>query len=187
MLIGLAGYAQSGKTSTANILKARFGFTDLALADPVRQLAEAIDPIIIYRASESRFMRYSELLAAEGYEEAKKYPEFRRTLQRIGTEAGRQVFGEDVWVGLLFNRIATVQADWRKSNVVVTDVRFPNEAAAIRTWGGRVWRINRRGQTSTDPHPSEAHIATLDVNRDITASDLAELEREVVAAYMEAQ
>lgn len=191
MLIGLTGYARSGKDTAATVLIEKFGFVKLALADPVRQLAEAIDPIVAVnfsRAKGCHDVRYTDLLRDVGYEQAKQNPEFRRTLQRIGTEAMRDIFGPDVWVQLLWRRIGALTYDKPHTNIIVTDVRFPNEVKAIRGWGGRVWRINRGGQTSTDPHPSEAQIPTLDVNRDI-ANDgtLEDLRQHIIDTYMEAQ
>jgi hypothetical protein len=42
--------------------------------------------------------------------------------------------------------------------VLFSDVRFPNEAAAIRERGGKVIRVNRAGLESTDDHASERPI-----------------------------
>jgi hypothetical protein len=40
--------------------------------------------------------------------------------------------------------------------VVITDVRFANEAAAIRSWGGEIIRIDRPGVGPVNGHVSEA-------------------------------
>jgi hypothetical protein len=55
----------------------------------------------------------------------------------MGTEAGRNVFGEAVWVSALEKRIQSVE------NVVIADVRFPNEIEAITSIGGHVLRVRR--------------------------------------------
>ena len=52
-----------------------------------------------------------------------------RLLQLLGTELGRDVFGEDLWVQELARR-------WRARGeppLIVTDVRFPNEFEFLKT------------------------------------------------------
>lgn len=186
-VIGLTGFKQAGKSSTAAFLKAR-GFVEVAFADPVRQLAEAIDPIVTFKSVftdgdgwNDKPMRYTELLKTKGYEGAKKHDEVRRLLQRIGTEAGRQVLGADIWVKLAGRKLA--ECFEQNLSVVVSDVRFPNEAQAIHDFGGMLWRITRTGVAQpTDLHESEAHIPTLPADLDIAAANLTELEDAVTAA-----
>jgi len=60
-------------------------------------------------------------------------------LQLIGTEALRNNFQQDLWFITVQNRI-------RKNpdqNVVISDVRFPNEIKFIQEHGGKLIRINR--------------------------------------------
>jgi deoxynucleotide monophosphate kinase-like protein len=67
-----------------------------------------------------------------------------RSLQLIGTECFRDLVDKDVWVRALFDR-------WEKEGrppMVISDVRFPNEAAAIRAAGG-VALLVRRDTTAT--------------------------------------
>jgi len=66
--------------------------------------------------------------------------ETRRLLQRRGTEEGRQVYGDDVWIRVL--------KTWMRRHMargielfIVPDVRFINEAQAIRDMGGIVIRL----------------------------------------------
>ena len=61
----------------------------------------------------------------------------RKLLQLLGTECGRQIIHPNIWVNALF---ASYLKD---SNWVVTDVRFPNEAQAIKDKGGIVIRVER--------------------------------------------
>jgi len=71
----------------------------------------------------------------EGRYEEKMTP--RLMLQLLGTEAGRQVIHQNIWVNALFS-------DYNKTyNWVITDVRFTNEADVILEKGGIVIRINR--------------------------------------------
>ena len=79
----------------------------------------------------------------------------RQLLQKVGTDAMRDVIHENVWVNALF-------ADYKKlkikvfdrnfdeythienyPNWIITDVRFPNELQAIKNRGGISIRVNR--------------------------------------------
>lgn len=78
----------------------------------------------------------------------------RRFLQRYGTEAHREVFGTDFWVDAL-----TSVLDESVGITVITDVRFENEAHAIRRQGGEVWEILRRDATIAESaHVSESPL-----------------------------
>jgi hypothetical protein len=147
VIVGLAGYAGSGKNAAAEIL-VKAGFRQVAFADPIRRIAETVNPVIGVRLS--RPVHYQDAVAKYGYDEAKRiYPLLRDFLQRLGTEGGRQVLGQNVWVDLT---LAGVDDD---EDVVITDVRFANEALAILNRGGHVIRVTRPGVGPVNDHPSE--------------------------------
>lgn len=155
-LVGLVGYAGSGKDAAAEALVA-VGWTRVAFADPVRQMALAIDPLIPCHVSRSGHL--SAFVAAVGWTEAKRHPEVRRLLQRIGTEAVRDLLGQDVWVTLARRKIAAAG-----TSVVVTDVRFPNEAALIRSHGGALLRVTRPGVSAVNGHVSDQSVDAIQVD-----------------------
>jgi hypothetical protein len=74
----------------------------------------------------------------------------RVMMQRLGTDCIRESFGEDHWVKLMHLRLLRSDAP----RVVISDVRFANEAAMIRTFPSVVVRIDRAGLQS-DSHISE--------------------------------
>ena len=161
MLIGVTGKKRSGKDTLAQALIGA-GFVRVAFADPIRALAYALDPLVWVEADEQyllppavRFLgrgsshRLAWLVDVVGWEAAKNTREVRRTLQRLGADAGRAVLGESVWLDL------GMTAALRHPDVVITDVRFPDEADAVRTAGGLVVRVTRPGVTSTDTHATE--------------------------------
>jgi hypothetical protein len=102
----------------------------------------------------------------------------REYLQLYGTEAHREVFGTDFWVEQVIARPRPP-----RTITVVTDVRFPNEAQAIRSRYGKVWRINREAQIKETAHASEQPLpATLvDLEIDNTGT-LEDLREEVIKA-----
>ena len=97
MIIGLSGYAQTGKDTIAEHLVEHYGFTRIAFADPIRQALYALDPIIPdYPIIPG--IRLSWLLDRSDWEEVKREsPEIRRMLQRLGTEVARNQWGDDFY------------------------------------------------------------------------------------------
>ena len=80
-------------------------------------------------------------------------------LQKMGTEGFRDVFGFDFWVVRLgFDVLGEPNVDF-----VICDVRFPNEAAAVKSWGGFVVNVVRPVFDGPDDgrdsnHPSETAL-----------------------------
>jgi hypothetical protein len=149
-LIGFAGTARSGKDTAAGALLDA-GWTRRAFADKVRAILYAINPVLDEPSYANGFTSLRYEVDQYGWEAVKEmYPEVRVYLQRLGTEGGRKILGQDVWVDALFRDRDT----WGPT--VITDVRFPNEADAIRAHGGLVVAIQRPGQ---EPIRDADHIS----------------------------
>ncbi|MFD6636737.1 hypothetical protein ACFWDN_13040 [Micromonospora chalcea] len=147
LIIGMVGRQRAGKDTFAARLVETHGYVRYSFADNVRKAALAIDPII--DVPTAGYPRLSEAVETLGWEHAKSLSDVRRLLQRLGTDAIRAM-DEDFWVRQL---IGQVEAETRP--VVVTDVRFPNEAAAIERLGGKLVRVVRPNWDSGDLHVSE--------------------------------
>lgn len=153
-IVGLIGKKRSGKDTFGEALVLTSGFTRVAFADPLREAALGLDPIVGRPAlpgqlAPQRDVRLSDVVEAIGWEKAKDLvPEVRRTLERFGTDAIRRL-DEDFWVRMAAEKIQSIEGP-----VVVTDVRFPNEADKIRELGGIVVRIIRPSQE----RPSASHV-----------------------------
>lgn len=178
-LIGLSGYARTGKDEVAKILVSEYGYERRAFADALRKILYALNPVVGWNESwtECEHYRMAEIVDEIGWEAAKtQYDEVRRLLQRLGTEAGRNVLGDDIWVN-------TCLAN-RPPLLVIPDVRFPNEKAAIEGLGGHVIRISRPGVTAVNAHVSEkaldGEIFTYGIDNNGTLGDLATRVRLVV-------
>jgi len=157
-LLGLYGYPGSGKDAAAEVL-VDDGWHRVAFADPMKEMLIAIDPWIdVYREEMVYAYRLSTLIKKHGSLEAVKrgYREVRRLLQKLGTEAGRGVLGPDIWVDAADDRIKDAWA--AGMDVVVTDVRFPNEAKFIKSLGGYLAEVSRPGHQDNG-HVSESHYA----------------------------
>lgn len=179
MIVGITGYAQHGKDTAAQVLVNEFGFVRVGFADALKELALAVNPIVSSNDGIAEYdVRLSDLIdgtpAARsllwreesfGWEVAKKWPEVRRFLQVLGTEA-RKVLGEDVWVHALDN---TLRERMPAANVVIPDVRFPNEANyVVNHRGGELWRVERRNPDGSEfdngvgtEHESEWYVPEL--------------------------
>lgn len=181
-VIGFTGYIGSGKNSAADVLVRECGFTALAFADPLRQMAEILNPLFNlpnkHYTLANGTAHYLDILRAVGYDGAKQIPAVREFLQTLGTEAVRGVIGEGTWIGLLVDKVFAVDGD--TANFAVTDVRFENEAQMIRTLDGFVVRVIKTGQDRTSDHVSEAGIGA---DFTIEASTLDELRERVLEVY----
>ena len=62
----------------------------------------------------------------------------RYALQFLGTNLLRNQLHQNIWVDCLERKILA-----SKKNIVITDVRFPNEIDMIRNIGGKIWRVER--------------------------------------------
>lgn len=100
----------------------------------------------------------------------------RKLLQRVGTDMFRQHYPE-VWVQCLKNRIQVASARPNEANIAITDVRFENEAKALRELGGWLIRIERPGNTTADQHPSEVEMDGIEVDATILNDGSKELLR----------
>jgi hypothetical protein len=145
MIIGLTGYAQSGKDSIANILVENYGYQRVAFADPIRKLLYEMNPTV-----KDGGYRLQGVVDGYGWEVAKTaFPEVRTLLQTLGVGA-RKTFGDMFWVQQALRQVHF------EGNFVITDVRYPNEAKAIRKYdGSQIWRIKRTGINPVNTHASE--------------------------------
>lgn len=160
-IIGLSGYARSGKDEAAKVLVEEFGFTRVAFADKLRDVLYALNPYLGYKDlsgqgyTDKRHYYVQDAIDEygwDGYKESAWGPEIRRLLQRLGTEAGRQTLWDSIWVD------AALTGHSEDAKLVVTDCRFPNEAQAIKDRGGEIWRIKRTGIGPANSHASETSL-----------------------------
>jgi hypothetical protein len=84
----------------------------------------------------------------------------RRAMQTLGTEWGRGCIAPDLWVRLFLLRAERHRA--AGAPVVCDDMRFANEAEAIRGAGGLLVRVDRPGVAPAAGHASEGGLAGVD-------------------------
>lgn len=167
-ILALAGKAGSGKDTLADVLVKRYGFTRIALADPLRQLCAAA-----FKLPYEYFLDYDkkdaplpygkitldyhhidkvrETLIEWGfpidYEARENMEEYygdefetpRDILKTVGTNLIRNFVRDDIWLVLAFSKMK--EADSKK--FVITDCRFENERNAFKKAGATLCLIKR--------------------------------------------
>lgn len=162
LIVGLSGYAQSGKDSTGKVLVEEHGFTRIAFADALKGVLYDLSPPLDIVGKSGTWITGSDFQGAVdawGWEYVKANSKARVWLQRLGV-ACRDHLGPDVWVGAAFRKMDAVAPllapEYRR--FVVTDVRFPNEYAAIKDRGGQMWRVQRDSHNPPNQHVSETAL-----------------------------
>ena len=155
-VIGLSGLAGSGKTTLARLLSENYGYQVISFAGPLKAMARAFGLTPREMAGD---LKESPCVALCG-----RTP--RQFMQWLGTEFGREMIGQNIWVEAWRRRVEEAHLDaiadqcdaTAKALIVADDVRFPNEAEAIRSMGGIVIRIERygAGSSSGSGHASES-------------------------------
>lgn len=152
----LSGLQGSGKTTTANLVRRWAedqGWTaiNLKFADPLYEMHEAVRSVAL---------EYKLPMAKKD----------GKLLQLLGTEWGRQTFGEDVWVNATKEAVARMVGYWETKGiknglVIIDDCRFPNEfhnffdALRVRLVADRGIRMARtESWRNNEEHPSETAL-----------------------------
>lgn len=142
MLIGISGFAKSGKTTVASYLEDRFGYTRKHIATPLRAMLSPLLQAFGVPADEYQGVPnvYDYL---EGFKKEDVIPGLgvtgRHLQVTLGTEWGRELVDPDLWAK------AWVRGLTAKSKVINDSVRFPNEQAQIDRYHGKVIMIRRPG------------------------------------------
>lgn len=192
MLIGLNGRLKAGKDTTFQIIKELYPEAErVSFADPLKESAAqalglSLETLETLKGHEEIHMEFpsgmvmSSTLASHPKSELSHWKlNIRSYLQRYGTEAHREVFGDNFWV----DQALPLDLDHSDRLLVVTDMRFPNEAQRVLDLGGHTVRVVRDVQTAHSLHPSEQdidHMCRYTIDNTGTLNDLYE----EVAAFM---
>lgn len=139
-LIGLIGRARSGKDTVAGYLARRHMFAHIAFADPMKQMLETAFGDLFRDGDREKPIDW-----------LGKSP--RQLMQTLGTEWGRNQVHPELWVLLTEQKVKHfVELDMP---LVISDVRFHNEADMILKHGGELWHIQRDTTEKINTHVSE--------------------------------
>ena len=141
MIIGFVGLIGAGKDTAADYLVNFHGFRRDSFANTLKDAVAAVfgwDRVLLEgRTKEAREWREQ---VDTWWAERLGIPTLtpRWILQYWGTEVCRQGFHDDIWIASIENKMRKT-----KDNIVISDVRFPNEIKAIHNAGGIVIRVKR--------------------------------------------
>jgi len=188
----VGGYAHSGKDAFVDGLENCGDYCRTFMSKPLMNALLTLDPVIevenpynMQLFAREPNVRYSALHALLGYTESKDEPEVRRLLQVLGTEIGRNMFGDDVWVNMIFEEL--FEAD--KPYGAVTGVRFANEMSTLKSnfETTSVW-IHRPGIVPINSHSSDNSLGPDDFDIIIentgTLADLVSASKTFHDTYM---
>lgn len=185
MLIGITGKKRSGKDTIAEYLIKEHGFVDYKFASPIKNLCKDI------------FLWDDEWVNGAYKEtvDSRWGISPREAQQVVGTELFREHlpktlkgFADTIGAGVWCARFQY----WYESlpndvNVIVSDMRFLNEAEIIKNIGGTLWRVERDGLVSNDTHPSEMEMESIQVDFKILNNHTLEaLDEATECAFQEA-
>ena len=148
MIIGITGRAGSGKSTLAEGLIQR-GFVRVRFVDPLKEMLRAIG---LSDDQVNGHLKEIPTAILEG-----KTPRF--AMQTLGTEWGRNLISPTIWI-TLWRRMIAAQLAAGKYHIVVDDLRFLNEAEAIRSYNGKIWRVVR--DVPAGQHLSETEMQLID-------------------------
>jgi hypothetical protein len=155
MIIGFVGFIGSGKDTAADYLVNFHGFRRDSFANTLKDAVAAVfgwdRTMLEGRTNEAREWREQ---VDPWWAERLKMPNLtpRWILQYWGTEVCRRAFHDDIWIASLENKLRN-----SKDNIVISDVRFPNEIKAIHSAGGKVIRVKRGPEPEWYEHAVNAN------------------------------
>lgn len=163
-LIGIMGLARVGKDTATAHLCDTYGMESYAFADPIKSMLTGV---------------FGDLFR-DGDREAPidwlgKSP--RQLMQTLGTEWGREIVHPDLWVLVADQMWKKYQEIGWGAGVVLSDVRFRNEAEWILAQGGLLISLSRDGVAAVATHVSEQNIpfdlANVSLENNGTVEELA--------------
>jgi hypothetical protein len=207
-IVGVGGSLRSGKDTFADFLVKNHGYTKVFMSEPLADALYVLNPIIWVEGTKDRpeqkeyryFGRtykdiFDSLMKAndgnweETYTQIKRFPEVRSLLQRLGTDVGRNMLGEDTWVNIAKKKLLDLAREGKPA--VITGIRFPNEFEMIENIDGySVW-VDRPDQEDTrdksiSQHASETSVSPEDFRSIILNNGtLKELEWKATAYHVD--
>jgi hypothetical protein len=149
MLIGITGFKQSGKSTAAKYMEEHHGFVRLNFKDALIEEIKQNFPDLLKEIHHNCYP----LVTCTDDLFTIKPPLIRTLMQNYGTEVRRR---EDPKYWIRQWQLKNAELHRQGKNVVVDDVRFINEAEAIRFHGGVIVRVFRPDILTGGDHQSEA-------------------------------
>ena len=182
VVIGILGKKRHGKDTISNHIIKKYKYQSMAFASPLKEACRTL------------FGFNDEQLYGDDKEVIDNHWKItpRDAFQFVGTDLIRHQMknicpdiGENFWVECTKKRILDELTKNPKTNIVLTDVRFPNEANLVHEFGGIVIKVERPDIKSSDEHISEKGIDDIKQfdHKIINDSTIDELNKKVDAIF----
>ena len=202
-IIGLTGLEGAGKDTVAGILQQHLHTDTVAFADALRyEVCRAFgcelqtltcrtskeQPVLELALDFCSDTAFALALASAGIDPWKTGANSPRQIMRWWGTEYRRAQNPDYWVEKMRERLGWASGvNLPTHTIVITDVRFANEAALVRELGGQIWRIHRPGHNVQAGHISTTTGAEFAPDQTvINAGDIADLERAVLQHWSHA-
>lgn len=154
MIIGLHGNKRAGKDTAYSFIQSMYPHAQrLAFADKIKESLAALFGVSIREINTLKEEGGVFKVESQSLEHSYTWRSFA---QRYGTEAHRDIFGENFWVDMILPKDPGLISD--NQLLIVTDVRFKNEAERIKYLGGHIIYIDRLNLLNNDSHISEERL-----------------------------
>lgn len=148
-ILGLVGPLGSGKTTLANAVVDLVKGQRLSCAGPIRDMLHALGiPREDLTTNKNKPQPWLHHLTS------------RAMLKSLGTEWGRELVGPDIWINAVLR--AAEKVGPRGASIVIDDIRFDNEARAVKEAGGHLFFVYHYGVGYSYAHPSECGLLDWD-------------------------
>ena len=158
VIIQIGGFKRSGKDTISKMIANHYQSSGKLVdifhyADPLKQIAASIFNISLEQLDDFKNNK-TQLWRFDEFENTYLVTDFREILMKIGNEAIKPIFGDDVWRNIMSKKIEKSNADI----IIIPDFRFNvehlNNAITIRI-------LNDDIVNDTD-HPSETELIDFD-------------------------
>lgn len=168
IIIGIAGRKGSGKDTIGDHLCKKYGFTKLALADPLKNACRDI-----FGFSDAQ------LYDQKDKEVADKYWGYspRKIFQLVGTDLFRNELTrlaptlDNIWERSIERKMYDL-IDKGKKRIVITDIRFESNVEFVKKWSGDVWKVSRGN--------NQKIVVFSDPNEEHTSNFLNHVDNQIV-------
>ena len=185
LVIQLLGFARAGKDWTASQLKAYFesqgkSVEIMSYAAPMKRIAATLFGISLEQLDVAKNNPATYPIYCGEYGRDYLETDFRQFLQRLGNDAIKPIFGDNVWAKLAKSNIDKSTADI----IIMPDCRFTVELNEV---GGTTVRIVNNSLPPPMNHPSElellnyvTHYSLDNTDHSLTSEDIETIAQRIL-------
>ena len=185
VIVQILGFSRAGKDWTASQLKAYFesqgkSVEIMSYAAPMKRIASTLFGISLEQLDVAKNNPATYPIYCGEYGRDYLETDFRQFLQRLGNDAVKPIFGDNVWAKLAKANIDKSTADI----IIIPDCRFTVELNEV---GGTTVRIVNNSLPPPMNHPSElellnyvTHYSLDNTNHSLTSEDIETIAQRIL-------